>query len=248
MPADTRARPAAAHDLSSPIARTLRRLDEREPALEIRAGRPTGPGWHRTADLLAEPASLADVVAAGTAALGHSHPAASPAVRQQVAAGLLLSHWSWAVGTAAVGCLRVDRRVPRLAHRDVWLRFDGGTVTGIALASATFWASAEDAGCGAVVTDDLGGALRRETAAHLSPLHDRLRGDQVRLRMGSRSLQAATVDGLNTASARLAGTDPPPRGSCCLWYRLPGEPECLTCPRRGTPPRRGNTAPTVRKD
>lgn len=248
MPADRQPGQAGARDLSSPIARTLRRLDEQEPALAIRAGRSTGPGWHRTADLLAEPAAVPAVVAAGAAALGRSHPGAAPAVRQQVAAGLLLSQWSWAVGTAAVGCLRVDRRVPGLAHRDVYLRFDGGTVTGIALAGATFWATAEDAGSGAVVADDLDAALRREAAAHLSPLHDRLRADPVRLRMGSRSLRAATVDGLDTASARLAGTAPPPRGSCCLWYRLPGEPECLTCPRRGAPPRPGNTASTVRKD
>lgn len=51
-------------------------------------------------------------------------------------------------------------------------------------------------------------------------------------RMSSRQRLGMVEDMWEQALARLIGSGPPPRRSCCLMYALPGLEACAGCPRR----------------
>ncbi|GAB3110541.1 hypothetical protein GCM10027055_10030 [Janibacter alkaliphilus] len=75
---------------------------------------------------------------------------------------------------------------------------------------------------------------RRVTAARdaylsvATPIADALPAPE---RMSSRQRRGLVADSWAGARARLAGSPPPRRVSCCLIYTLPGCHECAGCPR-----------------
>lgn len=78
----------------------------------------------------------------------------------------------------------------------------------------------DDEGRTAAALDGYRRTARRVATALPSPV-----------RMSSRQRLGMVEDMWETALARLAGTPPPRRRSCCLIYALPGCHECAGCPR-----------------
>ena len=161
------------------------------------------PGWRCAADVLRRPVVLAAVVDELAAALDAEHPGAAPRVRRTVAAAIVAADWSWALGALAAGALACDGRVPRLESAAVWLRWEQGRVSGVALTSREFCCGPGDparAHSSARVTDRLDAELRAQLGARLGELGAALRrGPDPLLRRGPRAVSAGAGDGIVTA-------------------------------------------------
>jgi hypothetical protein len=161
------------------------------------------PGWRCTADVLRRPAVLGDVVDELAAALDAEHPGAAPRVRRTVAAAIVAADWSWALAAVAAGALACDARVPRLTSAAVWLRWEEGRVSGVALSSRAFWCAPVDPASGhasASVTERLDAQLRAEIGDRLAELDAALRhGPVPLLRRGARAVWGGAGDGIATA-------------------------------------------------
>lgn len=246
--------------MGADLAPALAAVARREAWLEVRCGAPAGNGWAR-ADLLLRPDAVADLVATGAEHLAADHPSAPAPVRRAVAAALLLNDWAWTLGTVAAGVLALAGAVPSLAPREVTLRVRDGRVDGIAVTGrpsrcdgdpldavlgelAAHQALLHDAvtrgprpllrrgphGLSAGMGDGLAQAVLRQASGCAPDERDRL------LQLAERLLDRAPAgwgraDWIPTQSVATPVTRR--RGSCCLWYRLPGEQACVTCPRLG---------------
>lgn len=238
------------------LAAALATVASREPWLQVCGGEPAGSGWHRTHDLLT-PSSLDGLVQSAAARLAAEHPRATPAVSRTVAAAVLLDHWAWALAVAGAGALAATGRVLDLAPQRVHVRLHEGQIIGIAVQG---WSSREgERGLCAELDGHLGRLhdlltggrpplLRRSTrllhggigdavASALAAQAQELdRGEHQRLLDLADGLIAQgpgwgepgwlVVDGAGPQQLRTRR-----RTSCCLWYRLPDQPSCLTCPR-----------------
>lgn len=153
--------------------------------------------------MLRRPSVLRDVVDELAAALDAEHPGAALRVRRTVAAAIVAADWSWALAAVAAGALGCDARVPRLASADVWMRWEKGRVTGVALTSRAFWCDPDDPACehaSASLTDCLDAELRAQIGGGLAELDTALqRGPVPLLRRGARAVGGGAGDGITTA-------------------------------------------------
>lgn len=238
------------------LAAALATVAVREPWLQVVVGEPVGDGWTR-ADALLDPAALDRLVAAAAARLGREHPRALPGVRRTVAAAVLLDHWAWALAVVGAGTLAASGRVPDLAPERVHLRLDEGEVTGVAVglrpgaegeAGLRTELRGHLARLHALLTEGPAPLLRRSArllqggigdavATALAtqgrdlptPERERLRalGDRLLVEAGTWGAPGwLVVDGAGPQELRTRR-----RTTCCLWYRLPEQGPCLTCPR-----------------
>lgn len=238
------------------LAAALGVVAAREPWLQVRAGAPDGTGWSCADHLLARPA-LDELVTAAAERLAEEHRQARPRVLRTVAAAVLLDHWTWALAVAGAGALAATGQVLDLAPARVHLRLAEGQITGIAVERLSpadgepglrEELSAHVARLHALLTTGPDPLLRRSDRL----LHGGI-GDAVARALAR---QAGELDGaertrLLALTDRLlvgAGTWGAPgwlvvdaasptelrtrrRTACCLWYRLPQQAPCLTCPR-----------------
>lgn len=228
----------------------------REPWLQVRAGAPHGEGWSRADSLLTGP-TLRGLVATAAERLAKEHQQARPGVLRTVAAAVLLDHWTWALAVAGAGALAARGQVLDLAPTRVHLRLGEGQITGIAverLSEATGEAGLRDelsahltrlhdlltAGPDPLlrrhrrlVHGGIGDAVATALTRQASELDDAERTRLIAL-VDRLLAEAGTwgapgwlvVDGVGPAELRTRR-----RTACCLWYRLPEQAPCLTCPR-----------------
>ena len=239
----------------SHVAAAVATVAAREPWLAVRGGEPDGLDWHRAEDLLGAPA-LDRLVGDAAARIAAEHPSAPPAVVRTVAAAVLLDHWGWALAVAGAGALAATGQVLDLQPDRVHLQLQDGQVTGIAVHALS--GRAGESGLRAELTAHLrrlhgqltGGdrpLLRRSSRL----LHGGI-GDAVATALATQAEGLAVVerDRVLDLAGRLladAGWGEPGwlvvagaggqqhrtrrRTSCCLWYRLPDQQPCLSCPR-----------------
>lgn len=239
------------------LAAALAVVASREPWLQVRSGEPSGNDWHLAADLLT-PAALDDLVRSAAGRLAVEHPRATPALARTVAAAVLLDHWGWALAVAGAGTLAATGQVLDLSPQRVHLRLEQAHITGIAVTGFATTATGESGLCLQVSSSlsplhDLltgGGAplLRRSRRLLRAGIGDAV---ATALSTQARQLDGAERDRLLALADRLItgapgwgrpawlvvdGAGPQElrtrrRTSCCLWYRLPDQAACLTCPR-----------------
>ncbi|WP_270887248.1 (2Fe-2S)-binding protein [Pedococcus sp. 5OH_020] len=77
--------------------------------------------------------------------------------------------------------------------------------------------------------------LEENRAAYLEAARELALGYRPGVALGRRTRSAMVEDMWDGAVARATGAGPPPRGSCCFIYTLPGAHECAGCPRGGGP-------------
>lgn len=238
------------------LAAALAKVASREPWLQVCGGEPSGEGWSVASDLLT-PAALDELVRTGAHRLAADHPRASVSVTRNVAAAVLLDHWGWALAVAGAGTLAATGQVLDLAPDRVRLRLQRGQVTGIAIGG--FSTARAEAGLRSELAEHLGrlhelltggqppllrrsarllrGGIGDAVATALATQAEQLDDDERRrLTVLSDRLIAdgpgwgvpgrLVVDGAGPQELRTRR-----RTSCCLWYRLPDEQPCVTCPR-----------------
>lgn len=239
------------------LAAALTTVASREPWLRVQSGEPAGNDWHLADDLLTS-AALDDLVRTAARRLAGEHPRAIPSVVRAVAAAVLLDHWAWALAVAGAGTLAATGQVLDLSPQRVHVRLQQAQITGIAVAD---FAAAAEGECGlrAQLSSSLS-RLHDLLTGGETPLLRRsgrlLRagiGDAVATALSTQAqqLDGAERDRLLALADRLITAAPGwgqpawlvvdrtgpqelrtrRRTSCCLWYRLPDQPACLTCPR-----------------
>lgn len=238
------------------LAAALATVASREPWLQVRAGEPRGAGWRR-ADRLLTAGSVDGLVTVAAGRIGREHPGAQPEVVRTVAAAVLLDHWAWALAVVGAGTLGATGEVPDLSPARLSLRVQDGHLTGVAV--QRFADQRGEAGLRAELTAHLtqlhgllcaGDAplLRRSARLLLGGI-----GDAVATALSAQAGALSPADGgrLIALADRLLEDAPGwgrpgwvvlddgvvpaartrRRTSCCLWYRLPDQSACLSCPR-----------------
>jgi hypothetical protein len=239
----------------APVA-ALAAVASRESWLQVRAGQPEDEGWTRADRLLMRPV-LDALVATAAERLAGEHRQARPTVLRTVAAAVLLDHWAWALAVAGAGALAATGHVLDLTPSRVHLRIDGGEINGIAvehLSEATGESglreelSAHLARLHDLLTAGPKPLLRRSRRLLHGGIGDAVAAALVRQACGldhvERTRLLALADRLITEAGTWGAPDwlvvdsagPPElrtrrRAACCLWYRLPAQTPCLTCPR-----------------
>lgn len=238
------------------FAAAVATVASREPWLQVCGGEPDGEGWQLAADLLT-PQTVRELVDAGARRVAEEHPAAGPGVARTVAAAVLLDHWSWALAVPGAGVLAASEQVLDLAPERTHLRLHEGQIIGVAV--ERFADDRGEAALRAefathlrrlhtlltsgnapllrrsdrLLQGGLGDALATALAAQAAELDERER--ERLLGLADRLLLGAGTWGkpgwliVEAADARKLRTRR--RTSCCLWYRLPDQSPCLTCPR-----------------
>lgn len=238
------------------LVAALRTVASREPELQVLAGRPDGVGWARADRLLTRPA-LGGLVATAAERLAEDHPQARHTVLRTVAASVLLDHWAWALAVAGAGALAATGQVLDLTPSRVHLRVAGGEVDGIAVERLSGAAgesglrdelSAHLARLHALLTGGPDPLLRRSPRLLHGGIGDAVTGALVRqareLDHAERTRLLMLADRLVAEAGTWGGRDrlvvdragpaelrTHRRTACCLWYRLPAQAPCLTCPR-----------------
>ncbi|MFD8595634.1 (2Fe-2S)-binding protein [Kitasatospora sp. NPDC059646] len=241
--------PAGCPPTADRLAETYRQLGEYCPVLGLTlvdCAPPAGRQWI-PADRLAS--SVEQLIDGETARIRSRH-GITP--RPHVAASRLLHHYLWSASLLISGVWYLERRVPVLAARDLWIAADTGD---FALRPGD-WALGDEA------------ALRDAVAAHVGPV---LAAFQPHVRRGPRALWGMATDDLVsgirylglvldqedravTVATALVPADTPPwtgpaafrrehgawtrtRSGCCLYYAIDPANPCGTCPRREAPSR-----------
>lgn len=238
------------------LAAALHTVASREPWLQVCGGEPVGDGWSRADRLLTRPA-LDGLLVAAAARLAREHPGARPDVLRTVSAAVLLDHWAWALAVAGAGTLAATGQVLDLAPARVQLRLDEGQIAGVAVEGLAGRAGEqalrdELAGhlgllhdvltCGPapllrrsvrLLRGGIGDAVATALATQARELDPDERARL--LALTDRLLAGAgewgepgwlVVDAAGPQELRTRR-----RTACCLWYRLPQQSPCLTCPR-----------------